>query len=157
MRPAIVPLITSLATVVTSGVLASVVTYKLNHNKDQFVLMREKAEALYLSAHEFSLDLSKYVLPFFLVRKGEMDYNQKLYVEAANQSVNPNGGAEMMTMLLCIYFPEVEFQLRGLLDARDRLSELRIRHSQAYKGEAGVGTIWLSEFTKAAREIDRGS
>jgi hypothetical protein len=128
MDASIVTLSVGLATVLTSGVMSSVVTYRLNRNKEQTFFMRQKAEALYLAADEFGRDFSKHLITHLPVARGAIDYDQMLDIQLANPPDKRQGGFETVAMLASIYFPEVEPQLAALLKARDRLSELRAAH-----------------------------
>ncbi|KSB91122.1 hypothetical protein AS593_06050 [Caulobacter vibrioides] len=154
MDSSIVTLCVGLATVLTSGVVSSVATYRLNRNKEQTFFMRQKAEALYLAADEFGRDVGAHVVTFFPVARGEIDYNQMLDLQIANPSKKAQGGLETMTMLVHIYFPEVQPHLGGLLASRDRWNELRAAHKAAYKAGEGVGLVWVAAFQSAGREID---
>lgn len=157
MDAAVVSLSVGLATVLTSGVVSSVVTYRLNRNKEHTFFMRQKAEALYLAADEFGRDFSSHLLTYIPVARGDFDYNQMLDMHIANPPDKRRGGHETMAMLISIYFPEVEPQYLALLSARDQLGELRNAHKQAYKEGAGVGTGWVRAFIQVGRDTDQAT
>jgi hypothetical protein len=155
MDSSVVTLCIGLATVLTSGVASSVVTYRLNRNKEQTFFMRQKAEALYLAADEYGRGLSAHVITLLPVARGELDYNQMLDLQNANPPSKRDGGFETLSMLVSIYFPEIEPELQALLKARDRLGEVRGAHKQAYKEGEGVDPVWVAGFAQVGKEADQ--
>lgn len=155
MNPSIVTLCVGLATVLTSGLVSSIVTYRLNRSKEQTFFMRQKAEALYLAADEFGRDFGAHLLTYLPVARGDIDYNQMLDLQIAKPAKKQQGGAETMTMLVSIYFPEVQPQLDALLKQRDLWSELRSAHKAAYKEGEGVNSMWVSAFQHSGLDVDR--
>ena len=154
MDSTVATLCVGLATVLTSGVASSIVTYRLNRDKEQVFFMRQKAEALYLAADEFGRSLSSHLISFFPVAQGKLDYNQMLDVQNARPPSKQNGGYETLVMLISIYFPEVEPELQALDAIRDRLGEVRSAHKQAYVEGEGVDPVWVAAFAELGGKLD---
>lgn len=154
MDPGLVTLCVGVTTALAGGVVSSVVTYRLNHNKEQTIFMRQKAEALYLAADEFGRTFSAHIVTYLPVARGDLDYNQMLDLHIANPADKRQGGYETMTMLAGVYFPEVDPELQALLSVRHRLGDVRNAHKQAYKAGGGVGPTWVAAFQDVGHEAD---
>lgn len=154
MDATLISLLVGLATVLTSGVASSIVTYRLNRQKEHVFFMRQKAESLYLAADEYGRALSCNIISYFPVVRGEIDYNEMLDIQMANPPSKEHGGYETLAMLVGIYFPEVESKLKILEEVRDRLSKLRNEHNKAYKNGGGVDRYWDAAFSDVTKELD---
>lgn len=129
----IVTICLGVGTILASGVTSSVVTYRLNRTKDQFAFMRIKAEALYLAANEYGRTLAGYTLTYFPVIKGDIDWNEMLDMQIkAGSEKREHGGAELMTMLVEIYFPSVRPALADVFDARTEFNKFANEMKREY-------------------------
>ncbi|MDP1630196.1 MAG: hypothetical protein Q8L66_02105 [Caulobacter sp.] len=152
-----VNLITAVCSLALGGVASSYVTHRMGQNKERLAEMRRNAEKLYLAADEFGRQLDVYLIRHLPVAKGKMNYNQMLDQQIADPPMKEAGGAEMMTMLIRIYFPALEPELDGLFRARDHLSEVSGAHKQDWREGGGIGQEWVDAFTSAGREITAAS
>jgi hypothetical protein len=152
-----VTLIFGLSTVLASGITSSVVTYRLNQNKDQTIFLREKAEQLYLAADEFGKDFSSHIVSYFPLLEGRIDYNQMLdmHIEQGSRD-SRNGGVETMIMLAEIYFPSVRPALESVWRARSSFNDLtrEIKETWIEQGSVSHGNL-LSRFQAASLTLDR--
>lgn len=132
-------LVVGLLTIVGSGVVSSVVTYKLNRNKEQILFLRGKAEDLFLAADEYEKTLGGLLVTYFPLLDGRIDYNQMLDLQISQGSKpRERGGAETMEMLVEVYFPTTRAALVELWTAREKLNELTHRIKQTYQAEGHV-------------------
>ncbi len=67
---------TTIATILMSGVIATIATYRLNTNRDHIFFMRQKAEELYLAAGQYDKILSGYVLTNYPLFKNKITYDE---------------------------------------------------------------------------------
>lgn len=154
MDSTIVTALLGLATVLTSGVASSIVTYRLNKTKEQTFFMRQKAEALYLSADEFSKNFSSLLISYLPVARGEISYNQMLDMQIERGKSKNSNAYETMIMLASIYFPEVLNEIDGLHKNRDKYNTIKQAHRTAYHEGDGVGPEWEEAFRKVAFDTD---
>lgn len=154
MDSTIVTILLGLATILTSGVTSSIVTYRLNRSKEQAFFMRQKAEALYLAANEFSLGFSSLLIGYLPVTRGEISYNQMLDMQIERGKANKNDAHETMIMLSSIYFPEVFEEIEKLHAVRDKYSLIKQAHRTAYHEGDGIGPEWEDAFRKVALDAD---
>lgn len=132
-------LVVGLSTIVASGVVSSVVTYKLNRNKEQMLFLRGKAEDLFLAADEYEKTLGGLLVTYYPLLDGRIDYNDMLDLQI-KQGAKPRerGGAETMEMLVEVYFPTTRAALVDLWTAREKLNELTHRIRQTYQADGHV-------------------
>lgn len=134
MDPTMVTLGLGIGTIVASGVTSAIVTYRLNRRKERFEFLRGKAETLYLAVDQFVKDLINHALVFYPVLKGEMDWNQMLDLQIENGSkLSKHEGAEVMEMLVELYFPTVRPALAELFKARDDFTSITHAMKRDYK------------------------
>jgi hypothetical protein len=100
-----------------SALFGAVFTYVLNHNKEQTVLLRSKAEQLYLSLDEYYVGMCVYCIEIF----GEsVAVELPKTVDKSALSLQDVAAAyRVMNMITGIYFPELLPHLNALLSCRD--------------------------------------
>lgn len=76
IMPAEYQLMIALATVICSGLVSAIVTYKLNSQKDERLLLRQKLEELNLSLIRYCNDLGSRSLIYSSVMVGKISYDQ---------------------------------------------------------------------------------
>lgn len=136
LDPVSASLIVGFSTILASGVTSSVVTYRLNRNKDQMIFMRGKAEQLFLAADEYEKMLGGQLVTFFPLLEGRIDYNQMLDLQIDHGSKpRERGGAETLEMLVEIYFPTTRAALRQLWLARDAFNSVAQEIKRTYQAE----------------------
>jgi hypothetical protein len=148
------PIVIAVITILMSGVVSAIVTYRLNRAKEQSFFMRKKAEELYMAADEFGRFFSLNMVAFLPLLEGKIDYNQMLDVQIANETQKRHGGLELVEMLTRIYFPEVEPKLQDVYKARDRFSEFRAAHKRAYLSDLAPSSIWMPQFAVAMKAVE---
>ncbi|MDB5375884.1 MAG: hypothetical protein JWR00_330 [Rubritepida sp.] len=132
-----VTLIVGLVTVAMSGVVSSIVTFRLGKSKEQQAFMRAKAEQLYLATDEYGKAFSGLFIGHLQLMNGRIDYNQMLDMQIADgQKDRKYGGAETMTMLVEIYFPNARAALAQVWKTRDTISTVTAQIKRYYQ-EAG--------------------
>jgi hypothetical protein len=149
-------LVLGLATIFASGVTSAIVTYHLNRNQNQTIFLREKAEQLYLSADEFGHTFDAQMLSYFPLLDGKIDYNKMLDMQISSGSEEKrHGGAEIMTMLVDIYFPSVRPALQGVWEAREQFGAITHQIKLAWQRDGNVSEgNWRQVFLEATRNID---
>jgi hypothetical protein len=146
----------SIVAILMSGVVACVVTYRLNTTKDHVFFMRQKAEQLFLATEKYDKDLGTNYIQYYQLLKGEISYNGFLDLNNDWLNKNKNMGAchEQMSMLTLIYFPSLEKHLENYTNARDAVNKIIADHKRAYKtGEDGEE--FLQPFNEALGELIR--
>ena len=146
-----------LFTILASGVTSTIVTYRLNRSKDQFVFMREKAEALYLAADEYGKMLGGYTLNFLAVAESRLDWNQMQDLQNAHMAKErKHGGAEMMTMLVELYYPTLKPKLDALAEARKDFNKSTFEAKRAYRANGSLEPKqWMPVIMAKGDAIDR--
>lgn len=139
MEQQTVTLILGLGTIAMSGVVSSIVTFRLSKSKEQQAFMRSKAEQLYLATDEFGKGFNSYFVGHFQLLNGRIDYNQMLDLQiSAGSKERKYGGPETMTMLVEIYFPTTREALANVWSARDTVNSVagRIKNHYLEFGDA---------------------
>jgi hypothetical protein len=156
MDAASVSLVVGLSTILASGVTSSLVTFRLNRNKDQTIFMREKAEQLYLSADAYGRVFGGHMVSYFPLLEGRIDWNQMLDIHIADGSKErEHGGAETMTMLVEIYFPSVRPALARVWDARAEFNDLTAKLKRHYKANGHVTEDhWKPAFLEVTKKLN---
>lgn len=156
MDPATVSLVIGLCTILASGVTSSLVTFRLNKNKDQTIFMREKAEQLYLSADAYGRVFGGHMISYFPLLEGRIDWNQMLDIHISDGSKEKeHGGAETMTMLVEIYFPSVRPALARVWEARTEFNALTAKLKRHYKANGHVTEdYWKSAFMDVTKRLN---
>lgn len=123
-----------IGTILASGVTSTIVTYRLNRRKERFEFLRGKAETLYLAVDQFVKLLSIHALSYYPVLKGDIDWNQMLDLQIASGSKpGRHEGADVMEMLVALYFLSVRPALADLLKARDGFNAITHEMKRDYK------------------------
>lgn len=110
-------LIVSVATIICSGVVSAIVTYKLNSRKDERHLLRQKLEELNLATIRFCTQLDSNFLPYISVMTGKITYNQALDIVLKSNNTDKN--YDIISMIVNIYFPHLSPYLDNIHKARD--------------------------------------
>ena len=110
-------LIISLATILCSGVVSAIVTYKLNSRKDERHFLRQKLEELNLAVIRFCTQLDTNFLPYISVMTGKITYDQAL--DIVLNSKNSETNYDKMSMIVNIYFPHLSPDIDSIHKARD--------------------------------------
>ncbi|RIV80484.1 hypothetical protein D2V17_19425 [Aurantiacibacter xanthus] len=147
--------ILGLATILGSGVVAGYVTHRLTRNQNQFVFLREKAEALYLAADEYGRRFGGQMVTYFPLLEGRYDYNDMLDKQNEFGSASSKyGGAETMTMIVEIYFPSVRPALQGVWDARAEFNKVTAAIRALWERQAEVSEMG-TPFRRASLKVDK--
>lgn len=144
----------SIITVFMSGVIAAVVTYRLNMNKDHVFFMRQKAEELYLATERYDKILSGYFLTFYPLFSDELEYNDVFDLQIKKSGQGSSHDHELMTMLTRIYFPEIEPLYDRFSEAREEANKIVAAHKRAYKAGKAGGVNWTRPFTESLVDLD---
>ena len=147
-------LITSLLTIVMSGVVSVVVSYKLTTNRDMASFLRQKAEELFIASEQYSRDMfgyMTYLLPLF---KGEITYGE-YYEKQAEISNDGSRGHQKMMMLLSIYFPNLMPFFEEIDKWRSECVKIQTMHKKAnVLGLADDPKTYLDPFNNAMVKFD---
>jgi hypothetical protein len=149
-------LVVGLATIAMSGVVSSVVTFRLGKSKEQQAFMRAKAEQLYLAADEYGKAFGGLLIRHLHLLNGRIDYNQMLDMQIADGKKDRKyGGAETLTMLVEIYFPSTRAALAQVWKARDAVSVVTAQIKKRYQevGDA-ADPEHKALFVKAMAAVD---
>ncbi|MBI5048780.1 MAG: hypothetical protein HZB54_07530 [Deltaproteobacteria bacterium] len=115
-------LILSVATIICSGVVSAIVTYKLNARKDERQLLRQKLEELNLAMLRFCTQLDTNFLPYISVMTGNITYNQALDIVLNSKDTEKN--YDKISMIVNIYFPQLSSNLENIHTARGAGNEV---------------------------------
>lgn len=144
-------------TIMTSSVVAAVVTYFLNATKEHVFFMRQKAESLYLSVERHHRSLSSHYIIAYPVLKNEISYNEYLDLQNTNLIRTNKDSADaldMATMLINVYFSDLTIHLNGYAAARGNINEILSAHKLACKRGDTDGGRWFKQFHEAVNELD---
>jgi hypothetical protein len=126
-------LMISVLTVLTSGVMAGVVTHWLATTRQEKQFRREKLEQLYLAVHGFCTAFVSSNIVWLPVMTGEMHYNEALDLQIKNAPAKGSGFYETAEMLVNIYFPPLRAALNEIIKARDATNKVQGEFGRTYK------------------------
>ncbi len=126
--------ILGLLTIVMSGVVAAVVTFRLNARREDRQFRRERLEHLFRAFVGFCRLLEVHWSPYLSVMTGKIDYNQALEMTIASAK-DDERNLENVEMLVAIYWPEFQSYVDALKTLRDDGSSVLGEHKARY--EAG--------------------
>ena len=124
--------ILGLLTIVMSGVVAAVVTFRLSARREDRQFRRERLEHLFRSFVAFCRMLGVHWSSYTSVMTGKIDYNQALDMTIASGK-NDERHLENVEMLVAIYWPELQSHVDALKTVRDDASSVLGEHKARYK------------------------
>jgi hypothetical protein len=127
----------SFITILCSGVVAAIVTHKLNARRDEREFMRKKLEELFSAVHGYNILFVSRNMLWPRVMSGDMDYDRVLDINAEDKSGSP-AHYENLQMLINIYFPEFLPRLGKMLESRDAINGIKASFQKDY--QSGVRT-----------------
>jgi hypothetical protein len=126
-------IVLSLLTIVASGLVSAVVTFRLNAGRDSRRMRREKLEAAFLAHSGFLRQLDVGWYPYYAVMGGEIEYNDALDLAIGKGTAAEPKHFETLAMLVSLYFPELQSGFARLVGIRDRAATLIQAHKNDYK------------------------
>jgi len=148
---AVVPLLT----IVCSGVVSAVVTYKLNSSKQEQVFMRSKLEELFISVHDFCTTLRTYGCRYLPVMKQKISYNDALDMEIESGKESWQRDAfRKSTMLVTIYFTDLQPAMDELFCVRSDMNAVLQEHKERYKAGDTDGTPFIEPLMKQIAKLE---
>ncbi len=145
--------ILSVLTIVCSGVVSAIVTYKLNKKKDERQFMRQKLEELNLALLRFCTQMGSYFLNFSSVMTGKITYNQAL--DIVNKSTNIENYYDKISLILNIYFPQFNSHLEQIHNARDEGNEIVFDFKRFYDREGIHSQDHFRKMSVVINQLDK--
>jgi hypothetical protein len=99
-------LLVVITSVLSSGVIAAIISFSFSEAKERWLLRRTKIEEIYLNATEWLKSASVYFLPAVGVCKGQLTYNQMLDQQLKGQEKASDFGLKHLRMKKNIYMYE---------------------------------------------------
>src|SRR6185437_9458437 len=112
------PIAVPLLTVVMSGVVASIVTFRLNARLQRQTLLRGKYEEAYSALTVYCNVLGGHFLKYLKVFSGDIDINQANDLTIKNSKDSDAAASRQCEMLLSIYIPTAQSAFSDLMNAR---------------------------------------
>jgi hypothetical protein len=139
-------------TIIGSGVVSAIVTYKLNLVKSEREFRKQKLQELYLAFHRFNIALGSHNIVWLPVMEGKMDFNKALEIIIENAPKH-TGHWEELCMLVDLYFPEMDKHSKRIIEIRDILNAIQRDFKMAY--ERGLETnSFLKPFSDTILLLD---
>jgi len=138
-------LVISLVTIICSGVVAAIVTYKLNSDRQESLLLRKKLEELTISLIGFCNQLGTNFLPYLSVMNGEISFNQAL--DIVIDSKETERYYHKVAMIINIYFPNFSNDLEKIHSVRNLGNKIINDFKYQYKQGKTSSKKHLNEIT----------
>ena len=130
-------LLISIATILCSGVVSTVITHRLSTGRAEREFRRKKLEELFVAIHRYCTKLTTWNLVSLRVMRGELDYSQAQQIRTESHTAEDNSH-ETIIMLINIYFPELLPAFDAVLKRRDQINRIQHEFRDAYRrGESG--------------------
>lgn len=142
-----------IAIILTSSVVAGLVTFVLNMYKEERILRRQKLEALYLYASNWIRSFGGFGLNYGFAMKGKLTLNQ-VYDMTIKNGTGEKNDFENMNMLVGVYFPRLQGVLDELMKCRKSLVTLIKQFELRYKNGETDGSVLLLEFKETMDRLD---
>ncbi len=127
--------ILGLSTIVMSGVVAAVVTFRLNARREDRQFRRERLEHLFQGFAGFCRVLEVSWSPYISVMTGKIDYNEALDMTISSGKADERH-LENIEMLTAIYWPELKSHVAALRTVRDDAASVLGEHKTRDKAGA---------------------
>ncbi len=131
-------IILGLLTIVGSGVVSAIVTYKLNALRAEKLFMRQKLEECFTAVHHFCIGLFVAHAPYGNALSGKSTWDDA--VELVQEKIKNHDKQDWPTIekLVNLYFPSLEPNLSQLQAIKDRLFECNRAALESYLAQKGV-------------------
>jgi hypothetical protein len=126
-------LVVSVLTIAMSGVVSAIVTFRLGARRDARQLRREKLEETFKAFHGFTNELGQHWVVILRVMDGALAYNDALDIINSRGSTGRTSHYSTLSMLIAIYFPELQPHLDKLHEIRDRANDVISAHKEVYR------------------------
>lgn len=125
-------LLTMISTVLMSGALAAIVTFRLNARRDDRLIRQERLEQLYEAFFEVKRRLASYWVPYLAVMNDRISYDKALEITVEEKEYEPLPIARM-EMLATMYHPVLLPLVEELLEIRDQGNTVIHLHKEEYR------------------------
>lgn len=115
-------------------------------------LRRNRLEELYILSNKYLNRLVGYYLPYRMVMKGELTFNQALDItieDGSKKEYDPH----RVTMLIHMYFPEVKPAFDEIMAIREKMNKIISDYKEQYKRGDIDGSRWLVKFQPLLSKI----
>jgi hypothetical protein len=148
-------LVIPILTILMSGVIASVVTFKLNARLQRRDFMRGKLEELYTSLHGYCNGLRGYFLIYISVFREKLDMNQANDLTIEHTGSTDSDHFKNVQMLIGLYFPHLQEEFDALIQSRDTLNSIIRRYRHAYDVGDTDGRSLLPSYQTELSNLNR--
>lgn len=152
MTPLQIQILTALFTILGSGVLAALVNHLFINDRENRAAKRKCAEGLFLAVDGFSKVYSTYTFNIHCVMCGRITYDQAhdIIIKSGNSEKDKSHFTNI-EMMVALYFPELDKELRGLLDLRSKINDIELEFKNKnsglmHRGYADKYCLALQEF-----------
>jgi len=108
-------------------------------------LVRNRLEELYVESKKYLNHLFSHYLPYREVMNGALTFNQALDLTIRNGE-NVNFDPNRVTLLIHMYFPEVQPAFDEIMTVREKLNEIIRGYKEQYNNGQLDGTKWVGAF-----------
>lgn len=121
-------------------------THLLAGGRERKVLLREKAERLYVCVEEFENAWGQQAVMLAGAVRNEISYNQ--YLDLFNEAAKSFDGKlyRSIEVTTRAYFPALSQEMERVFKIRDRFAELQMAHKAAYKEGEFDAFSWPRDF-----------
>ena len=126
---------------------------QLEHEKEikNEEMLRDRLEELYVTSNKYLDALIGYYLPYRMVMKGQLTFNQALDITIeSKKDYDPH----RVTMLINMYFPEVKPAFDEILGLREKLNRIVDSYKEQYRTGVIDGSKYLEVFQPLLEKLD---
>jgi hypothetical protein len=146
-------IILGLLTIAMSGVIAAVVTYRLNISRDERRFRRQRLEEVFTAFNGFTRQLGVTWLTYTNVMTGKIDYNQALDMVIA-QGKDVVHHFDTLNMIILLYWPELIPHLDRVKAMRDEANDVLHEHKRRYLAGHAQDKISFDAISVLTKQLD---
>lgn len=141
-------------TILGSGVVSGIVTYKLNASQKEREFRREKLEECFRAVHHYLMSLVTNYIVWAEVMAGKLTYDQANDMIIAGSKPEYREYSLLAELLIRLYFPSLQTHFDALLRTRDELSRLQGDFRRCYQRDGPTADyreqrkVYLAVFKK---------
>lgn len=148
-----IQILLGLLTIIGSGVVSAVVTYRLNASRSEKEFMRKKGEELFVAIDDFYKLVFKVNFVWLSAMRGQSAYGATLQSEVKILSDKKDDHYQRLEMLASLYFHPLLAEITQFNAVKSSLNKVRFEFESAHKAEQNTQS-YATQFEALLTELE---